>query len=63
LLCIVAPAGLEDVFRQIGIPTTGSAFLPASAPDPGRAALMKEVAGQYGLEFFPPDYFDEQKAQ
>ena len=56
LLCIVAPAGLEAFFRQVGRPVPHETFLPPQEANPNERKQMQQLATQYGQEFFPPDY-------
>jgi quercetin dioxygenase-like cupin family protein len=58
LLCIVTPAGMDDMFREIGKPlAAGETPPPPSPPTPEVLAQMKVIGEKYGQEFFPPDYF------
>ncbi len=60
LLCIVSPAGMDDMFREIGKPLApGTMPPPPSPPTPEMQAQMKQLADKYGQEFFPPDYFNK----
>ena len=57
LLCIVTPAGLDDLFKEIGRPIpAGSMPPPALPPSPETITRTKEIGEKYGQEFFPPDY-------
>ncbi|MFA6057139.1 MAG: cupin domain-containing protein [Taibaiella sp.] len=58
LLCMVAPAGLEAFFREVGRPVPHETFLPAQEANPDELKQVKQVAAQYGQEFFPPDYLN-----
>jgi quercetin dioxygenase-like cupin family protein len=56
LLCIVAPSGLEEFFKEIGRPVAVGEFL---APPPMDQEAMKKIlpiAEKYGQKLFPPDY-------
>ncbi len=58
LLCIVTPAGMDELFREIGKPiAAGSTPPPPTPPTPEVLAQMKILGAKYGQEFFPPDYF------
>ncbi len=58
LLCIVSPAGMDEMFREISRPATAGTLLPPpSPPTPELIAQMKKMGEKYGQEFFPPDYF------
>ena len=58
LLCIVTPAGMDEMFREIGKPVAPGTFLPPPPPPtPEVMAQMKVIGEKYGQEFFSPDYF------
>ena len=57
LLCIVVPAGLEELFQAIGQPVAAGQFLPKVAPTPEQQKQMAAAAAARGQELFPPDYF------
>ena len=56
LLCLVAPAGLDHFFLEIGQPVQGGALLPKPDMTPEAADKLKKIAESYGQELFPPDY-------
>ena len=56
LLCMVAPAGLEKFFQEIGQPVAAGQFLPQHPPTPEQQQKMRAAAEKYGQELFPPDY-------
>jgi quercetin dioxygenase-like cupin family protein len=56
LLCIVSPAGMDDMFKEIGKPVAPGQFLPPDT-SPENLKLLEEIAKKYGQELFPPDYF------
>ena len=58
LWCTVMPAGMEDMFAEVGRPTTAGTFLPALPPSPDDLQKMKALGEKYGQQFFPPDYLD-----
>lgn len=58
MLCTVVPAGLEEVFREIGEPALPGEFLPLPPHTPERMALLKEIDEKYGQKTYPPDYLD-----
>ncbi|SFJ64948.1 Mannose-6-phosphate isomerase, cupin superfamily [Chryseobacterium indologenes] len=58
MLCTVVPAGLEQVFREVGMPVKPGEFLPATPPTPERIAFLKTIDNKYGLATYPPDYLD-----
>jgi len=57
LLCIVAPSGLDDFFREIGKPLV-SGKIPVPPTD-AEKQKMSETADKYGQKLYPPDYFGE----
>lgn len=58
LICIVAPAGLDRFFDEIGVPIAGGTFLPPPVMSPEEQQRLKSIAERYGQELFPPDYLD-----
>lgn len=57
LLCVVAPAGLDNFFLEIGQPIVAGQPLSTQPPTPAQRLRIGELAQQYGQEVFPPDYF------
>lgn len=57
LLCIVAPAGLDDFFLEIGKPAALGEMLQAPVTEEEKQQ-MRDAAGRYGQQLYPPDYFD-----
>lgn len=59
LLCTVMPAGMEEMFEQIGLPVENGEFLPVPpSPSPEQLENLKAVLEQYGQKMYPPDYLD-----
>lgn len=56
LLCTVIPAGLEDLFIDIGQPVKYDEFLPAPHLDPESIGKLISIAEKHGQKVFPPDY-------
>ncbi|MBC8084624.1 MAG: cupin domain-containing protein [Hymenobacter sp.] len=56
LLCVVVPAGIEEMFEEVGKPVQPGAFLPPPPMTPEAQQKMQEIAAKYGQEVFPPDY-------
>jgi quercetin dioxygenase-like cupin family protein len=59
LWCVAVPAGLEELFLEIGRPAKFGQFLP---PPPMNANAMKKleaVAERHDQQIFPPDYLDK----
>ncbi|MDQ3243410.1 MAG: cupin domain-containing protein [Gemmatimonadota bacterium] len=59
LLCIVVPAGLEEMFAEVGKPVTSGTFLPPPVPGPEELSRLQAIARKYGQELFPPTYFSD----
>ncbi|MEO6524069.1 MAG: cupin domain-containing protein [Mucilaginibacter sp.] len=57
MLCVVTPAGMEDMFKAIGVPVEPGKFLPPPEMTAEKLGKFKAIAEQYGQELFPPDYF------
>jgi quercetin dioxygenase-like cupin family protein len=54
LLCICAPAGMEEFFRQLGVPVATRTTAPAKPSEEEQAAFLKkarELAPKYRTEF------------
>lgn len=58
MICTVTPAGLEQLFREIGTPVQVGQFLPPPEPTPELAAKLKSLAAKYEQTFYPPGYLD-----
>ncbi|TFF39754.1 cupin domain-containing protein [Mucilaginibacter psychrotolerans] len=60
LICTVVPAGLEEMFLEIGQPVKAGEFLPSPVmSDPEVAKKMLAIAEKYGQKVYPPDYLDK----
>ena len=57
ILCIAVKAGLEDFFKEIGIPVKENEFLPIQNIGEKEMEKLKESALKHHQEIFPPDYF------
>lgn len=57
LLCTVVPAGLENVFRDIGEPVALGEFLPIPEYTEEHKTFLKQIDEKYGQRTYPPDYF------
>jgi len=59
LLCTVMPAGMEEMFEEIGKPVANGEFLPPQPP-PTKEQMenLKFVLEKYGQTMYPPDYLD-----
>jgi len=58
LLCTVIPAGLENVFRELGTTAKYGQFLPVAENTPERVTLIPEVDKKYGLTTYAQDFFE-----
>lgn len=59
LLCTVVPAGLEQLFEDIGKPVAAGTFLPAPEITPAVMEELKSAAKRHGMEVFPPDFLSK----
>ena len=58
LWCVVVPAGLEQLFEELGQPAPFGTF---PTPPPMTPEMQKKIlalAEKYGQQLFPPDYFE-----
>lgn len=60
LLCMVAPSGLDDFFKEVGKPFV-LGELPAGPLTDEEKETIKATAIKYGQKLYPPDYLDESK--
>jgi quercetin dioxygenase-like cupin family protein len=56
LLCTVVPAGLENLFGEIGTPALPGQFLPVPELTEKRKEFLKEIDLKYGQKTYPPDF-------
>lgn len=56
LLCTVVPAGLEELFAEIGKSVTWEEFLPPPPMDAESIGKLIAIAERHGQKVFPPDY-------
>lgn len=61
ILCIVVKAGLEEFFKEVGVPVEYGKFLPPPVMDEEAGKKLGAIAEKYGQEIFPPDYFEKKK--
>lgn len=59
MLCIVTPAGMEDMFEEIGTPVEANTFLPPPVMNPELMKKFEAIAEKYGQKLYPPDYFKD----
>lgn len=55
-LCLITPAGIEKMFKEIGEPVATNSFLPRSNPTPEEQNRVIGIAEKYGQKLYPPDY-------
>lgn len=58
LLCTVVPAGLDQIFEAIGVPTELGVFMPLPELSPERKAMLAALDKTYNQRTYPPDYLD-----
>lgn len=58
LWCVVVPAGMENLFEEIGKPAPFGTFVPPPPMDPEAQKKLREIAEKHGQKLFPPDYLD-----
>jgi len=56
LLCTVIPAGLDDLFKEMGELAAPGEFRPMPEMTQERMELMRELSRKYGMVVYPPDY-------
>jgi len=61
LLCTVMPAGLENVFEEVGTPVAAGEFLPVPPMTEERKKLLQEVDKRNHQQTYPKDYLDRKK--
>jgi quercetin dioxygenase-like cupin family protein len=58
LLCTVMPAGLENIFEQIGVPVAPGEFLPPPEMTDERKKFLQELDELHHQKTYPRDYLD-----
>ncbi len=58
ILCLITPAGMEKMFKEIGKPVTADTFLPQPQMTPEEQKQIKSIAEKHGQKLYPPDYLD-----
>ncbi|NII80991.1 MULTISPECIES: hypothetical protein [unclassified Pedobacter] len=56
LLCTVVPAGLENLFHEIGTPVLPGQTLPIPELTEERKAFLKEMDLKYNQQTYPKDF-------
>lgn len=58
VICTVAPAGLEEFFKEFGESVKQNEFLPIPDLTPNFMEKLNKLNEKYGQVSFPPDYLD-----
>ena len=58
LLCTVVPAGLENLFQEIGTPVLAGQTVPIPELTEERKQFLKEMDLKYKQQTYPPDFLD-----
>ncbi|TDH29147.1 cupin domain-containing protein [Segetibacter sp. 3557_3] len=58
MLCTVTPSGLEEFFKEVGVPVEAGTFLEPHVPDAGELKRLIAIADKYEQKLYPPDYLD-----
>lgn len=58
VLCVVMPAGLENFFREFGVPVKAGEFPPLPVLTPQEMDRLGALNEKYGQKTYPPDYLD-----
>jgi len=58
LLCTVMPAGLEEIFEQIGQPAAPGEFLPVPELTEERKKFLQHIDQAHNQKTYPGDYLD-----
>lgn len=58
LLCIVAPAGLDQFFEEAGRKIPPGTLPEPVPPTPEQIAFANQIAEKYGQKLYPKDYFE-----
>lgn len=58
MLCLITPAGMEKMFREIGKPVVANTFLPPLHMTSEEQKRVQSIAEKYGQRLYPPNYLD-----
>ncbi|WMI67427.1 cupin domain-containing protein [Mangrovimonas sp. YM274] len=58
LTCTIMPAGLENLFRDIGTPVKYGEFLPLNDPTPEYLEFIEGIDRKYKQKTYPWEYLD-----
>ncbi len=56
MLCLITPAGMEKMFKEIGKPVTANTLLPPSNLTQEEQKQLQSIAEKYGQKLYPLDY-------
>jgi quercetin dioxygenase-like cupin family protein len=56
ILCLITPAGMEKMFKEIGKPVSADTFLPPPQMTQEEQKEVQSIAEKYGQKLYPPDY-------
>ena len=58
ILCLITPAGMENMFKEIGKQVAANTFLPPPQMTPEEQKRVQGIAEKYGQKLYPLDYLD-----
>ena len=58
ILCFTTPAGMDNMFLEIGKPVSANTLLPIPQMTPEELKRLQSIAEKYRQKLYPPDYFD-----
>ena len=58
MLCLITPAGMEKMFKEVGKPVAANTFLPPPHMTPEEQKQVQSIAEKYGQKLYPPEYLD-----
>ena len=58
ILCLTTPAGMENMFLEIGKPVAADTLLPIPQMTHEELKHLQSIAEKYGQKLYPIDYFD-----
>ena len=59
MLCLITPAGMEEMFKEIGKPVAANTFLPPPHMTLEEQKQIQSIAEKYGQKLYPPDYLSQ----
>ena len=58
MLCLITPAGMEKMFKEVGTPVAANTFLPPPHMTLEEQKQVQIIAEKYGQKLYPPEYLD-----